>query len=451
MVYRIIIFLAGTITAISCSNSPDKIPDTFLEYVWSGGITDSSATFGFKTTEKSVVRVVVSTSEGFDKELRYSEAVEITEDTYLTGKAAADSLSPDTEYFYKLEINGELTTDPRLTGRFRTFVSGPFSYKIAFASCARTGSESEIFNAIEEQEPLFYLNTGDLHYENIRSNCEFAFAEAFFDVQRSITQSSLYRSTPIAYMWDDHDFGPNNSAKNSDCRNEAIAAYKAFVPHYPLPFTGNNDPVSQAFDVGRVKYVLTDLRSQKERPEYQGCEKTQKGTNFGSEEHLTWFKNQLLAAKKDTMVVAWVTGIPWISDQRSRFYQCDEKDDWGGYEEEREQIANFIRYYDIPIFILAGDTHILAIDDGTHSDYAEGGGAPIPVFHAAPLDNYNIHKGGPYSHGYSAQENQYGLMQIEDNGEDQICISWKGLNQHNSVLTNNSGRPMTYGFCIELY
>lgn len=451
MKIKIFILFLGSITVLSCSDTPDRIPNKFLAYVWSGAVTDTSAAFAFKITHEAKVRVVASATEDFTKNLTYSEEVEILEKNYLTGKTSLDSLIPNTDYYYKLEIDGELAVAPELSGKFRTFASGPFSYKMAFASCAETGSNGIVFETIREQDPLFYLNTGDLHYANISSNCEYAFANAFFDVQGSITQGNLYRNVPIAYIWDDHDFGPNNSAKNSSCRSEAIDAYKSYVPHYPLAFDEENGPVSQVFHVGRVKYILTDLRSQKVRPEYNGCEKVKEGTNFGSEEHLSWFKEQLLNAKYDSMVVAWVSGIPWISDERSRFYECDEDDDWGGYEEEREEIANFVRYYEIPIFILAGDTHILAIDDGSNSDYAEGGGAPIPIFHAAPLDNYNIFKGGPYSHGYSAEGQQFGLMEVTDNGADQICIKWTGLNQYGRVLTNNSGTLMTYEFCKKLY
>lgn len=451
MTKRLLILILGSLVAASCSNTPENIPNEQLEYVWCGAVTDTTAVVAFKTNRETVVRVVASTEEDFSKNLVYSEEVDVKKATYLTGKAQIDSLAPNTDYFYKLEMDGELIIDPELTGTFRTFTSAPFSYKMAFASCARTGSNSQIFEAIREQEPLFYMNTGDLHYENIKNNCEPAFADAFFDVLSSVTQSRLYRDVPIAYMWDDHDFGPNNSAKESNCRDEAIEAYKQYVAHYPLAFDGDKDPISQAFNVGRIKYVLTDLRSQKVRPEYEGCDKVEQGTNFGSEDHMLWFQNQLLMAKKDSMVVAWVTGIPWISDERSRFYECDEKDDWGGYEEERRTIANFIRYYEIPIFILAGDTHILAIDDGSNSDYATGGGAPIPVFHAAPLDNVTIYKGGPYSHGYSAEQNQFGLMEVTDEGGDEICFRWTGMNPRGQIITNNSGRPMTYEFCKTVY
>ena len=66
-----------------------------------------------------------------------------------------------------------------------------------------------------------------------------------------------------------------------------------------------------------------------------------------------------------------------------------------------------------------------AIDDGTNSDYATNGGAPIPIFHAGPLDRKPSIKGGPYSHGVSGVRGQFGIMEVIDDGGDNICIEWK--------------------------
>lgn len=451
MIYsRSVILLCSWICLFSCGTPPEN-PDEYLEYVWAGSVTDTTAVIAFKTNRESVVRVAYTTDEDFSKEIHYSESVEVREKEFLTAKVLLDSLKSSTGYHYKLEMDGELMVDKDVRGYFETFPRGSFSYKIAFASCARTGSGSRIFRTIAQQKPLFYMNTGDLHYENISSNCEYAFAKAYFDIHRSLSQSYLYHHVPFVYMWDDHDYGPNNSAEDANCQKVAIEAYKRYVPHYPLAFDGNNEPISQTFDVGRVKYVLTDLRSQKERPGYKGCEKTKEGTNFGSDEHLDWFKEQLLTARADSMIVAWVSGIPWISDRRSRKYECDENDDWGGFEEERRAIANFIKEYDIPLFILSGDAHMVAIDDGSNSDYATGGGTEIPVFHAAPLDNFGIYKGGPYSHGYSASNGQFGIMEVIDSGGNEICIQWTALDKYGRVINSSLGEPLKYRFCRKLY
>jgi len=61
----------------------------------------------------------------------------------------------------------------------------------------------------------------------------------------------------------------------------------------------------------------------------------------------------------------------------------------------------------------------VAIDDGTHSNYATGTGRRqrgFVVMHAAPLDRRTSEKGGPYSHGISRERGQFGLVDVTDDG-----------------------------------
>ena len=373
-----------------------------------------------------------------------SEWVKTTKETFYTGGTKFTDLAPKTTYYYSLHSKKDLNP---ISGKFSTLPEGPATFKFAFGSCARTGSNHRVFSTINKMNPLFFMNIGDFHYENINENCSYYFAEAYFDIMSSRNQAELYSSRPFVYIWDDHDYGPNNSSSDAACRDEALEAYDLFIPHYPFPL---EDPISQSFSVGRVKFILTDLRSQKERPEYEGCEMTEEGTNFGEDEHLEWFKKELLTAKDSGQIVAWVNTVPWISDPGSADYDCDEKDTWSGFPEERRAIADFIKENNIHLFILSGDAHMLAIDDGSHSDYATGEGAPIPVFHAAPLDNVGIVKGGPYSHGYSRKRGQFGMVEVTDSGGDEICIKFTGFKSNGRVATNRDGVPLIYNFCRNL-
>src|SRR5690606_19867645 len=70
-------------------------------------------------------------------------------------------------------------------------------------------------------------------------------------------------------------------------------------------------------------------------------------------------------------------------------------------------------------------------DDGSHSDFATDGGAPIPVFQAGPILNKGSYKGGPYSHGarYETPAGQqisyFGLVDIADDGAE-IRVTFSG-------------------------
>ena len=139
-----------------------------------------------------------------------------------------------------------------------------------------------------------------------------------------------------------------------------------------------------------------------------------------------WFKQELLRGKKDGDLIVWVSSVPWI------YKENPESDSWGGFAEEREEIANFLKKNEIEnIVILGGDAHMVAYDDGSNSDYATGGGTPIPVVQSAPLDQAGSRKGGPYSEGmypgrsvFPPHDGQFTLMEVTDDGGDELCIDW---------------------------
>jgi phosphodiesterase/alkaline phosphatase D-like protein len=333
---------------------------------------------------------------------------------------ALEGLQPDTTYHYALEVDGR--RDERKLGRFHTFPLGPASFRIAFGSCARTGSSHRIFDTIRRLEPLLFVHMGDFHYESIPDGDRGRFSRAFDEVLTSARQSALYRSAPIAYMWDDHDYGPNDADRTSESRNAALWAYDRHVPHYPLTdgAEGTVETIQQAFDVGRVHFVLTDVRAGRDPvDEPDGPGKTVLG-----ESQRRWLLEQLESAAARDGLLVWVDPVPWITRAAP-----GSAHGWEPYGSERRLIADRIEALGLThrMLMLSGDAHMVAIDDGSHSNYAggrEGGPGGFPVMHAAPLDRYPRPKGGPYSHGFVArkrlfgvlQEKQFGLMDLRDDG-----------------------------------
>ena len=421
--------------------------DNGFLYCLSGSVTAEEVTIvvkGSKTKEFGI-RIV----EQDTKKSIATKMTKLSESSDFLSKTKFSGLRPGIKYNY--QIFSANATSLIASAFFTTFDNHPLSFKVVFGSCSETGSNSPIYKTISDENPLFYLQIGDLHYENIDSNCKERFQQAYNSVFTSPLQADLYKTLPLVYIWDDHDFGPNNSDASNPCKKESIVAYRSHVPHYPLIFDKQNDPITQAFEVGRVVFLLTDIRSQKIRPEYKDCERTKVGTNFGSELHLQWFLNAMLNAKKAGKVVAWVCSYPWINAPGGPNYKCQESDNWGGYPEERQRIANFIKQHDIQVFILSGDAHMVAMDDGTNSDYAQGGGAPVKVFHSAALDRPGSYKGGPYSQGYSKEKGQFGIIEITDNGNAEVCFKWYAKDKNGNIVKNTSGVEIKLDFCYEIF
>lgn len=416
-----------------------------LLHVLVGNVTSSSATFSIRTQGAASLKIALYPVK--EQGLKVEHRLSTQDRSWSIIQWTAESLAAEMEYEYTIQLTG---SDEVTTGKFRTFPKGQGSYKVVFGSCQETASESPIFQVMKNENPLFFLQTGDLHYENIGADCDQKFEETYTRVFLSNAQRALFQSTAFVYMWDDHDFGPNNTDATNPCRTTSIRYYDSFLPHYPFAIQDSTGPISHRFDAGRITYVISDLRSQKNKPVYEDCTRKKTGTNFGSEAHLQWFFQTLLEAKKKGHVVAWMTGFAWINAPGGPNYKCNETDNWGGYPEERKRIANFIKENQIPVFILSGDAHMVAMDDGTNSDYAEGRGAPIRVFHAAAIDRPGSYKGGPYSHGYSQESGQFGILEVEDDGGKQICFSWKAKNKWGEPVKNQEGKEIKMDFCMDI-
>jgi hypothetical protein len=326
-------------------------------------------------------------------------------------------LQPDTDYFYGVEVGGVLRTEPASRGRLRTFPLGTGSFKIAFASCSdyRVPNQSA-FDAIAEERPLMFFHMGDLHYNDTDSTNPEDYRENYDAVLNHPVQSALYRNVALAYMWDDHDFSGNDSDTSAIGRDAARTVYRERTPHYPIAAAGGT--MAQSFTIGRVRVIMTDNRSAAVSPTLrESATKTRLGAT-----QKAWFKQELINARDAGFpLTLWICSQPWIAPAQLG------ADTWGGYTTERTEIANFIRDNRISnLVLLSGDMHGHAFDDGTHSDYATGGGAPLTVLHAASLTHTGAPKGGPYVGGPILGGQQYGLLEVFDTGGPSVACRYSG-------------------------
>ena len=394
-----------------------------VEWIWSGGLTADSVVIKARLTrDYDDVYLLASQASDLSDPTRFGPQEAKRRENKRVVTFVLTGLSSGAAYHYAIEAGGNV--DRNRQGAFRTPEVGPYSFSFAAGSCATTGSSGRVFDAIREQAPLFFVHTGDLHYENIRWNDPNLFRDAYTTVLTSPAQSALYRSTPIVYIWDDHDFGPNDSDRTSQSREAAQQVYREWVPSHSLPVIGKSGPIYRAFTIGRVRFIVTDERSEKSPPpDPDTAEKTMLGS-----EQKAWFKQELLAANGQYPLIIWVQPVPWITEP------APGSDSWGGYTTERREIADFIAENEIEgLLMISGDAHMLAIDDGTHSDFSTFGDAGFPVLQAAPLDRPGNVKGGPYSEGTASGSGQFGLVTIDDDGTS-IEVTLRGLNYEDDEL-----------------
>jgi PhoD-like phosphatase len=386
------------------------LPVERVVWSWSGGVTTDSATV--------VAELVPGAGEA--RLLLTSADDSWRGPVVVVGRGgvvrlAAAGLAPGIEYRYHIEVDGVMDRS-RGAGRFRTMPEGPSSFTVAFGACARTGSSGSVFDAIAGTQPLLYIATGDLHYGNPDRNDLDRFGALYRQTLTAPAQAALYRSVPVAYVWDDHDYGPNNSGAGAPSRPAARTAYRTYVPHYPLPDEG---AIYQAFTAGRVRFVVTDTRSERTA-----------GSMLGARQ-LGWLERELVSASRSHALVVWVNPDPWISPGRP------DADDWGGYDAERRRIADTIARAGIRnLVMVAGDAHMVAIDDGTNTDYSTAGHPGFPLLHAGALDRRGSLKGGPYSEGAFPGGGQFGTLTVTDGGGSSIGVELAGRTWRGDVLVS---------------
>ena len=96
----------------------------------------------------------------------------------------------------------------------------------------------------------------------------------------------MYENVPLVYILDDHDTGKDNANGNDRSLGSINKAYRAVVPHYPLPETVAADTAKQSTPIlernateesyvkpvekrglwhsfmgGSTKFIATDARS----------------------------------------------------------------------------------------------------------------------------------------------------------------------------------------------
>lgn len=406
-------------------------PESIVEWMWCGAVTTTGCSVRVRPrVEFENAALLVSTDAG----LAGATPTPLADLYDRVADFAVDGLELDTRYWYALEVDGEV--DRTRIGTFRTFPDRARPLRLAFGSCARTGSNGAVFDAIRAAQPDVYVNLGDFHYGDIFVDDVDDYRQVF-DVQLTRpAQAALYRSVPIAYVWDDHDFGPDNADRTAPGRNAAMVAYREYVPHYEL--AGPTSAIFQAFTIGTTRVVMTDARSERD-PDTDPD--TGRKTMLGDVQ-LRWLLAELERAATDHDLVIWVNPVPWVDPAEAG------ADSWAGYDAERRRIAEHIAELGIDhLVMVSGDAHMVAIDDGTHTNYSTVDGAGFPLLHVASLDRPGSTKGGPYTTGPITGGGHFGLVEVDvteaGTAVGLVAKDWRGdeLLRHDVTLPRPSRRP----------
>jgi PhoD-like phosphatase len=376
---------------------------------WMGNLQAGSITIKIKLATDGAVAIRYGTTTAMSTT---TSSVNVTTATGLIGTIILTGLAADTLYYYDAVVDG---ASAGLMETFRTpKIAEAYSFRVVAGACWETTSDtyhlSTIFETIANLslKPLLMLQTGDLHYEDPGTTSDTVFRAAYDRFSNSPQKQKLLRSIPIAYTWSDHDFCGDNSNGTAAAKLNAQRVYREQVPSYTLP---SSSEIYQAFTIGRVKFILTDQRSEKSA---QSATDNSSKRIF-SQAQEDWFTTQIADGVANHERIVWVSDVPWIATAAAN------QDTWGGYSTHRTAIANMLYSSGAypKLLIVCGDAHMLAYDDGTNTNYRTGapGGEKGPqLIQAGAVAAAGSVKGGPYSGGTSQGTTRYAVLDFNDNG-----------------------------------
>src|SRR5688572_24917315 len=176
---------------------------------WCGSLTDSSVAIRASVLKQvKALRVIVAVSDDMTQDPIPFPATSIWSDPNRSYRHKIVTfqpfgLQPNTQYFFRLELDGQL--DRALPGNFRTAprLGSPQGFSFACGGCARPpifGEKSEAYRALAGMnELLFFLHLGDFHYKDIGDDSIERRLEAYDDTLRRDFVGDLFRGLPIAY------------------------------------------------------------------------------------------------------------------------------------------------------------------------------------------------------------------------------------------------------------
>ncbi len=227
-----------------------------------------------QTTKSAMVKLKYWPKDN-PRNIQYSEPVNTTKEHAFTGHLIAELLEPGTEYEYLILINKK--EQKHTINRFRTqelwkWRKDAPDFKFAAGSCFYIneekydrpgkgyGGEYNIINSIYKEKPSFMLWLGDNTYLRESDWDSKSGIYHRYSHTRSVSElKNLMASTPNYAIWDDHDYGPNDSDKSYYGKQWTLQAFKDFWAN-PVYGVDDTDGITGAFTWADVDFFLLDNR-----------------------------------------------------------------------------------------------------------------------------------------------------------------------------------------------
>ena len=276
-----------------------------------------------------------------------------------------EGLEPGTTYLYRPFIDSPnassiYTSYTLTTQELWQFRKDAPDFRIATGSCTFVnepaydrpgepyGGEFHIFDTIIKKDPDLMLWLGDnIYLREVDFQSYGGVIHRYTHMRSQKEIQNLLRYCPNLAIWDDHDFGPNDSNGSFTHKDWTLEAFKSFWPNpsYGLENAGEKNGITTQFQYSDIDFFLLDNRYHRTWKDSVG----NTAPTILGENQLNWLLQALKQSQAPFKLVA--LGGQFLNSEA--VYE-----NYANYELERAMIIQTIEKENIRgVVFLTGDRH----------------------------------------------------------------------------------------------
>lgn len=289
----------------------------------------------------------------------------VSEENHLTQKIVLSALQPGTLYtfFIKGKSFKSKVYEFKTQELWQWRKDAP-DFSVTFGSCAYVndtefdrpgksyGQSDSIFDIIASLKPSamiwggdnIYLREGDFETQTNMIN-------RYLKAREVPSIQKLLQACPQYAVWDDHDFGPNDSHSSFQYKKESLAAFKEMWGNSNYGFPKNeNNCITGKVSINDIDLYLLDNRSFRIPPGTDGITPQMLG-----KEQIQWLIQDLKSSKASFKLIA--VGSQVLSS-------VADFENYANYSDERNYLLDLIAKNNIKnILFLTGDRHFSELSE----------------------------------------------------------------------------------------